>query len=66
VTEHRHAGSQQFAHLRRAEIGQADAVDLAFAVQLLQLQRDIDVTRHAVIPPVELHQVEALLAESSQ
>ena len=60
------AGADQFGRVRRVEIGAAQAVDLAFALQFGQPAGGLDRAGDGVVPPVELHEIEALGAEPLQ
>ncbi len=60
VRHHRYARGHDLIEARLVEIRYADVRDLAGAPQALELECRFDIARHFVIPPVELHEVEAL------
>ena len=53
-------------HVAGVEIGSTDQIDLALGLQVAQMQRGLHISRLGVIPPMELHQVEALHAQALQ
>src|SRR5579859_6075484 len=59
-----HAGTDEGRSMRRVEIRAAELVDLARALQLDEVLCGLDQPRLRVVPPVELHEVEALLPEA--
>jgi hypothetical protein len=59
-----HTGREQLFEVRRIEIRDADARNLAGALQSLKLESRLHVARHGKVPPVKLHQVETLHAEA--
>ena len=62
----RHAGVDDLAKAGHVEVGRADVAYLPGAPQIGQRQSGVDVARHAVVPPRELHEVERLDTEPQQ
>ena len=59
----RHAGVEQGSRVGCIEVGAADLVDLPLVLKLLEDERGLDGARNGVVPPVELHEIEALHPE---
>ena len=46
--------------MRRVEIRASDILDLSLALELPEDERGVDGARNGIVPPVELHEVEAI------
>ena len=62
----RHARVDDLLQVRRIEVGHADIADFPLLLQLQKVVRHLDVPRHVVVPPVELHEVERIAVEPAQ
>ncbi|MEZ5286217.1 MAG: hypothetical protein R2712_15680 [Vicinamibacterales bacterium] len=58
-----HARPDDLAHPGEVEICEADVPDDAFAAQLVEPGRGVDVAGHTVVPPVQLNEVDGLHAQ---
>ena len=56
----------EFGQMRCIEIRNADQVYFALAPQRIQLLNRLDMTGHAVVPPMELHEVQPFKSQSGQ
>lgn len=62
----RRARIDDLLQVRRVEVGHADIADLPLLLQLQKVERYLDVPRHVVVPPMELHEVERVAVEPAQ
>src|SRR6185437_5820770 len=61
-----HSRRDELRQMRDIKIGHTDVGDLALPAQALQLESRLDIARFGEIPPVKLHYVEPLHAQSLQ
>ena len=66
VRDDRDTGGDDFRQALLVEVGQADVPDLAGAALLVKPGHRVDVARHVIVPPMQLHQIDAVHAEARQ
>ena len=66
MRDDRDAGGDDLLQACLIEVGQANVPDLAGAALLVKPRGGIHVTRNVVVPPVQLHQIDALHAEARE
>ena len=64
--EERYPSRDNGLDMGRVEIGSADEIDLALAAQLVEPPESIDESRHFIVPPVELDEIEAVRSQTHQ
>src|SRR5258707_13567109 len=62
----RYPGIDEFFQPRRVEIRDSDTRDFPGATQPVEFEGRLDVARYGEVPPMKLHQIQALLPQSRQ